>query len=39
MIYLIIISLIFVIVLHLSQMIEFETKKRAINNKRMSRYL
>jgi len=34
-----IISFIFVIVLHLSQMIEFEMKKRAINNKRMSRYL
>jgi len=39
MIYLIIKSFIFVIVLHLNQMIEFETKKSAINNKIMIGYL
>jgi len=39
MIYLIIRSFILVIVLHLSQMIEFEIKKSAMNNKIMIGYL
>lgn len=39
MIYLMIMSLILVIVLHRSHIIEFETKKRAMNNKIMTRYL